>query len=58
MKLNSFREILEKYPNHENRPLGRVVPCGYTDGQTDTTKIRRLKTGHIGTVVTLFIYIR
>ena len=43
MKLQLPWQIFEKYSNtkfHENPSSGgRVVPCGLTDGQTDTTKI-------------------
>jgi len=38
MKIEQYRQILEKYSNiefHENPPNGnRVVPCGRTDRQT------------------------
>ena len=39
MELRFYRQIFEKYSNinaHENRSCGSwVVPCGWTDGQTD-----------------------
>jgi len=43
MKLEFSRQIFEKYSNikfHGNPSSGsRVVPCGRTNGQTDTTKL-------------------
>jgi hypothetical protein len=43
MKLEFSREIFEKCSNikfHENSSIeSRVVPCGWTDGQTDMTKL-------------------
>ena len=43
MKLELSRQIFEKYSNINFRenPFsgGRVVPCGWTDGQTDMTKL-------------------
>jgi len=43
MKLESSRQIFEKYPNikfHENPSNGsRVVPCGRTDRHADRTKL-------------------
>jgi len=43
MKLEFSRWIFEKYPNakfHENLFNGsRVISCGWTDGQTDLTKL-------------------
>jgi len=43
MKIEFLRQILEKYSNikfHKNPSSGsRVVPCGRTDGQTDTTNL-------------------
>jgi len=43
MKLEFPGHIFEKYSNikfHKNPSSGsRVIPCGRTDGQTDTTKL-------------------
>jgi hypothetical protein len=43
MKLKFSLQIFEKYPNvifHERKPSGnRVVPCGWTGGQIDVTKL-------------------
>jgi hypothetical protein len=42
MKLDFYRQILEKYPNifHENPSSGsRNIPRGRTDGQADMTKL-------------------
>jgi hypothetical protein len=43
MKLEFSRQIFEKVANvkfHQNPSSGsRVVPCGYTDGRTDMTKL-------------------
>jgi hypothetical protein len=43
MKLEISRHIFQKYSNikfHENPFSGsRVVPCGWTDGQADMTKL-------------------
>jgi hypothetical protein len=43
MKLEFYRQIFEKSSNvkvHDNPFRGsQVVPCGKTDGQTNTTKL-------------------
>jgi len=43
MQLEFSRQLNEKYSNikfHENPLIGsRIVPCGWTGGQTDITKL-------------------